>query len=823
MTEEQLSASTSSSRRLLRVALVGNPNTGKTTLFNALVGLRQRVGNFPGVTVEKKSGQFSQGPWTVEVVDLPGLVSLAVTSADELITFEVLCGLRADTPPPDVVVLVVDASHLERQLYLVGQVLELGLPAILVVNMMDVAQKEGKQLRLDELGRRLGIPVIAAVAHRRQGVAELREMLKSLAKGEKLPPGIDRSVLPPVIDNEVARLESTLGELIFEVFRPGSAAAKKRQRVSPRDTQHIPLGSGEVAGATFGPGDAFKHKEVAAALGEVSAGGWLDNSVRQNFARFLLRRCLLDPPGGLITEVLLPELDRQVTAEVFAARARLSAAGIDLATVEPDFRFAWVRELIRDVVAQAPVPTVSWSERIDQVLTHPWWGVLFLLVAMLVTFQAVYILSNPLVDLLQVGLGWCSGQLSHALPPGIFREFVIGGLLSGVGTVLSFVPPIAVLFFFIGVLEDCGYLTRSAFVMDRWLAPVGLSGKCFIPLLTCFSCAVPGVMATRVIDDPGDRLRAILVAPLMTCSARLPVFTLMSALLVPADAALLGGWIKLQGIALASMYLLGIAAAGLSAWAFSRTIIPGGGGLFILELPHYKWPDISTVLFRVLERLKLFLKLAGTIILGVSVIMWILTNFPRNEHLITNDAEVQRLTQLVERVASDSPEWEDLVQELELARLAAIQRHSLLGRLGRAIEPIFWPAGWDWRLGCAVLASFPAREVVVANLGVLFQLADVGTDIPEGYLHRIRDKLLQVRWEGSDRRLFSWPAALSVMVFFSLCVQCASTLVIIGRETYSWRWPVFVFVYLTLLAYLGAVVTYQVASALDTWWHYAKI
>lgn len=812
MASSQSSVRQRGARDTLRVALVGNPNTGKSTLFNALVGMRQRVGNYPGVTVEKKSGRCTQGPWTVEVVDLPGVVSLAVTSADELITLEVLCGLRPDTPPPDVVVLVVDASHLDRQLYLVGQVLELGLPTVVVLNMMDVAEKEGMEIDVDELARRLGVPVVPTVAHRRQGVGQLRQAICELAEGRHAPAYVPCCLLPSPVEDELARLEELIGDLVLKVFRAEEVAARSRAKTL---LGKHGLAAGEdvnaLGGSSTSTAVAGKLAEPAGAE-SVGAAESAGEARLRSFARFLVRRFLLDPPGGLISEVLLPQLDERVRAEIAAARARLSAAGIDLATVEPDVRFAWARELTRGVVRRVLVQGMSWTERVDTVLTHPVWGLGFLMVMMLLTFQAVFVLADPLVELFQVAVAWCSDQVTGVLPAGVFREFVVGGLLSGVGNVVAFVPPIMVLFLFIGVLEDCGYLTRAAFVMDRWLTPIGLSGKCFIPLLSCCSCAVPGIMATRVIDDPRDRLRTILVAPLMTCSARLPVFTLMTALLVPAEATLLGGWIRLQGLALASMYFLGIAAAAVSAFVLSRTIVPGSGGLFILELPHYKWPDISTVLFRVTERLKVFLRNAGTVILGVSVLMWLLVNFPRNEELVNGDPEVRRLTAELKQTSPEDAQYEELAQQLQLARLAAIQRHSILGMFGRAIEPIFWPAGWDWRVGCAVLASFPAREVVVANIGVLFQVAEGDGELAEGHLQRIRQKLREARWEGSERPLFSGPTVLSIMVFFALCVQCAPTLVVIGRETSSWRWPLFVFVYMTLLAYVAAVVTYQVAS-----------
>ncbi|MCS7237794.1 MAG: ferrous iron transporter B [Thermoguttaceae bacterium] len=798
----------------IRVALVGNPNCGKSTLFNDLVGLRQRVGNFPGVTVEKKSGFWQEGNWLFELVDLPGVVSLAVASADELITFEVLCGLRPDTPPPDIILLVVDASHLHRQLYLISQVLERGLPTVLVLNMMDLAEEEGTYIQVEELGRKLGVPVVPTVAHRKKGIDQLRQTLQQLVDTKPRPdPGIQDLGFPTVVAEEISKLARLIeAELCKDTFGPQLRESSSGPSAAPCQLQ----GDQHVLP------HASKSSTISAPAAESISPGKATASAPQrpaeppsagSFARFLATRFVLDPPSGLVTEQVLPKWWPQISQVVKESRQRLAAAAIDLATLEPDVRFPWVEQLARQVIVRRSVPVLSFTERLDAVLTHPVWGMLFLTVTMLLVFQAIYLLADPLVGILQEGLAWVGWLVEKGTSPGILQDFLVDGLLSGVGTVLSFLPPIALLFLFIGILEDCGYLTRASFLMDRWLAPVGLSGKCFIPLLTCFSCAIPGIMATRVIDDPRDRLKTILIAPLMTCSARLPVFTLMTALLISPGTTLLGGWISLRGLVLASMYFLGVAAAALSAWVFSRTILAGPLGIFIMELPHYKWPDLRMVAFRVTERVFIFLRNAGTVILAASLLVWFLVNFPRNEEVIVNDPTVQELRAKLEETIPGTPEEETLRNELELAELAALQRSSLLGRFGRLIEPVFWPAGWDWRIGCAVLASFPAREVVVANLGVLFRLGEVDPTAGGTQSQRIQQKLLAVCWEGSDRRLFTGPTCLSLMVFFALCVQCASTLIAIARETNSWRWPVFVFVYMTLLAYVAAVITYQAGVA----------
>lgn len=797
----------------IRVALVGNPNCGKSTLFNAIVGMRQRVGNFPGVTVEKKSGFWSDGRRTFELVDLPGVVSLAVSSADELITLQVLCGLRPDTPPPDIVLLVVDASHIERQLYLVSQVLELGLPTVLVLNMMDLAEAEGVQINIEELASRLAVPVVPTVAHRKQGIAAVLQALGRLAQGDGPRPQ-PVVAFPAAIAEELGRLEGLLCTHLPEALGGPKRRSEPTGSGGPADSWPYPRSERTAENQAATPKDTLPgYDPPAGSVGSLGTRPGRDYAVPPAWARFLAIRLLLDPPQGLLTQSLLPLWGGQLAEAVLRARQHIAEMGLDLTTVEPDARFAWAEKLARQTLTRRPFPTVTWTERIDAVLTHPVWGMLFLVATLLVTFQALYLVADPLVAIIQELLAWVSWSVEQWTEPGLFRSFLVDGLIGGVGTVLSFLPPIAVLFLLIGILEDCGYLTRASFLMDRWLAPVGLSGKCFIPLLTCFSCAVPGIMATRVIDDPRDRLKTILVTPLITCSARLPLFTLMTALLVPGEMGLFGGWLNLRGLVLASMYFLGVTAAGLAAWILSRTIVSGPLGIFIMELPHYKWPDLRTVAFRVQERVVIFLRNAGTIILAASLVVWALVNFPHNPEALLTDPVVRELRAKLASVQPGSAEEEMLRSELELAELAAIQRSSFLGQFGRLVEPVFWPAGWDWRIGCAVLASFPAREVVVANLGVLFQLGQVDRVAEGNYSRAIQEKLLAVRWEGSDRPLFTAPTILSLMVFFALCVQCASTLVAIGRETNSWRWPVFVFVYVTTLAYVAAVLTYQLAAA----------
>ena len=781
------------STRSIRVALVGSPNSGKSTLFNALVGFRQRVANYPGVTVEKDSGYFHDHQHQYEVIDLPGVVSLAASSLDELVTFRVLTGFMEGTPPPDVVVLILDASRLERQLHLFSQVAELEIPTVIVLNMMDVARKEGVEIDVAGLAERLGVPVIPTEANRRQGIPELKRTLAQLAESISSQGNRARVNLPEPLQEEIAQLAQTLlGKWSHD-----------RHLTTSQGTPWEISSSGKLGDTKKG---SFARKSDFSL--QIAGGKRLES-----LTHFLATRLLFDPPGGLVTDECLRWLPPPIKQAIEDSRDRLQAQGLDLATVEPEARFAWTGNVLAGLIRRGTSRRNIWVDRFDRLATHPLWGLVLLAMVLVITFQGVYAAAEPLVDLLQRVLGWCTEQLENSWQPGLLRSFVIDGLIGGVGTVASFLPPIAILFLFIGLLEDSGYLPRAAFVMDRWMAPVGLSGKCFIPLLTCFSCAIPGIMAARVVEDPWDRLRTMLVAPLIPCSARLPVYTLLITAFIPGELRLFWGLIGVQGLVLASMYFLGVSVAAFSAWLFSRTLVRGSSVFFVMELPRYQWPSLRVVIHRVTERVWRFCRLAGTIILVVSAVLWVLLNFPRNPALVELDPKVLEVREHLVQVEKETQESERLLKELRQAELSAIHRNSFLGRFGRLIEPVFWPLGWDWRIGCAVLASFPAREVVVANLGVIFQLGEVDPEAGERSTG-IRERLLAARWEGTDRPLFTLPVALSIMVFFALCVQCASTLVVIGRETNSWIWPMFTFVYMTALAYAGALVTYQVGTLL---------
>jgi ferrous iron transport protein B len=741
-------------RKPLTVALVGNPNTGKTTLFNALAGLRQRVGNYPGVTVEMKKGRLHHQGRAFDLVDLPGTYSLAPRSPDEMLTVNLLLGELPGEPRPDVVLAIVDASNLERNLYLTTQVMELGLPVVIALNMVDVARGQGVRIDAERLSAQLGLRVVPIQANKRIGLDALKHALAEAAGGPAPSRGPS---LPEAFEREVAGLRQALGE-----------------GVSP----------------------------------------------------FLLRRLLLDV-GGYTEEVLRARdggpADRTGLGPlVEAARRRLAEAGCPVPAVEAKARYAWIRASLAGCVQRPAARPVSWTDRLDRVLTHRLGGTLIFLAVMFGMFLAIFDWARAPMKWINDGKDLLAGLLTGAMPPGALTSLLVDGALEGVGSVLVFLPQIVILFGFIAVLEDCGYMARAAFLMDKLMARCGLSGKSFIPLLSSFACAVPGILATRVIENRRDRLATILVAPLMSCSARLPVYVLLIGAFFPVATATRPGyawWVP--GLVMFVMYGLGLVVAPLVALVLKRTLLRGETPVFVMEMPLYKWPSARTVFHRIKDSAWAFLRRAGTLILASMVVVWALLYFPRTEadgrtydaHRRQLEQEAEALKAKAEAARGASREALDKQAEDKQGETdeltGAWQRQSWLGRMGRAVEPAVRPLGWDWKIGMAALASFPAREVVIGTLGVIYNQGKVESD-------EVRDaddpgetglaKALR------QEKVFSVPVALSLMVFFALCCQCVSTLAVIRRETSSWRWPVFTFAYMTVLAYIGALVTYQVGS-----------
>ena len=733
----------------LTIAIVGNPNTGKSTLFSALAGVRQRVGNYPGVTVEKKIGHLDFKGRRLELIDLPGTYSLAPRSPDEMVAVDVLLSRRRDVKPVDAVLSIVDASNLERNLFLVSQLLELGLPTVIALNMTDVARQRGIQIDTEQLEARLGVPVVEVQANKRLGITALKDALARAADRQGPAP---TSPMPEFFQREVERLESRIH-------------------------------SGHAHGAAQVP-------------------------------RYLVERLLLDS-GSYLEHKMLTGANG-LAAELQAARARLAEAGLPVPAIEAMSRYEWVGRMLDGLVTRPAGRPVTGSDWLDKILTHKLWGALIFALMMLLVFSSVFMVAAPATAAVDMLIGALGDAITGVMPEGALRSLLIDGVLGGVGSVIVFLPQILILFLFIGILEDCGYMARAAYLMDKLMVRVGLSGKSFIPLLSSFACAIPGVMATRVIENRRDRLTTILVAPLMSCSARLPVYTVLIGAFIP-NRSYLGGLAQLQGLTLLSMYALGIAAAALVATILKRTILRGPTPPFVMELPSYKWPGPGIVAYRMLERGWGFVRRAGTLILAVAIVIWAASYYPHDAQQVEAPyaAQQERLdAQLASaNLASAEREHVDEQQaELDNEIAAAYQRQSYLGRAGKRIEPIVRPLGWDWRIGCAAIASFPAREVVMGALGVIYNLGDKLDVDDQSDRSRLETRLQAATWDDTGEPVYSVPVALSIMVFFALCAQCASTLAVIRRETNSWLWPLFTFTYMTTLAYVGALVTYQVGT-----------
>lgn len=724
------------------VILLGNPNTGKSTLFNGLCGLKQRTGNYPGVTIERRDGTFETDGQRFHLVDLPGTYSLAPDSPDEMLSVNVLLGRPPAEKKPDLILCVIDASNLERNLFLVSQVLDLNQPTVVALNMTDIAARNGQQVDAEKLSEVLGVPVVPIQAKRREGIADLKH---KIAAAVNRPPSQVHDPFREEVAERIARLEAD-----------------------------CPTDCGPV--------------------------------------RFVMARLLFDA-NGFMNKQLGDLLDDRTRQAILDEQAQMRANG-SFAVAESNSRYEWIRGHLPNVTKQVTPAGMTLSDRVDTVLTHPIWGLIIAAVTMMFLFQLVFWAAEPASAMIDALTGWASSLVDSLFirftgaADGALHSLIIDGLIAGVGGVLIFLPQIVLLFLLLAILEDSGYLARAAFLTDRYLSRLGLSGITLIPLLSSFACAIPGIMATRVIRDPRERLITILIAPLMSCSARLPVYTLLIAAFVPATTWFGFG---LQGMTMFAMYLVGIVTAIGVAWVLKKTILKTGTSSFVLELPTYKLPSFENVFLKVWEGATSFVKDAGTVIVAATIIVWAAAYFPRDMSTVPPALLESQQAFLAEL---ENPETSDDGRNTistELARVdGEVQGHllrsSYLGQAGEFIEPIVRPLGWDWRIGSAAIASFPAREVIVSTMGVLFGL---GGDVDEES-SSLNDSIKSATWEGTDRPLFTLPVALSIMVFFALCAQCVSTLAVIKRETNSWFWPVFTFVYMTVLAYIAALLTYQI-------------
>ncbi len=699
--------SASGPARMPVYALVGNPNSGKSTLFNALTGLKQKVGNYPGVTVEKKTGTtYSQHGRPITVIDLPGTYSLAARSPDEAIVRDVLLGRRADVAQPDRIICIVDASNLERNLYLVHQLLDLGRPAILVLNMMDLATAAGTSVRVARLEHELGIPVIPCEAVNGKGLLELRLAMSRT----DLPLPRHRWDIPAPIAPAVAELQASLVE--DDRKQPLIARAEALLLLTDQDPVR-------VAGST----------PLSASTASILAG-W---------------------------------------------KRRWEGEGVDWSGTLVNSRYEAITRLCAEVLQRAAPAGPALSDRIDAIVVHPLWGWLVLGAIMAALFLSIFTLAEYPMNLIDAQVAALGGWVKGVMPAGDLRDLLTDGAIAGVGGVVMFLPQILILFFFIGLLESTGYMARAAFIMDRLMSRVGLNGKSFIPLLSSYACAIPGIMATRTIEEPKDRLVTILVAPLMSCSARLPVYLLMIAAMLPGSRVPVGTKVGLMLL----MYALGTAGAFGFAWLFKKYLLRGEPPLMIMELPPYRLPRLKDVLLHMLERAGIFLRRAGTIILGISIVLWFLAAYPKH--------------------AGDTTAQQQIA-------------HSLAGTAGRVIEPVIKPLGFDWRIGIGLVSSFAAREVFVSSMAVVFSV-----DNFEGGKHAdvtpLRRSLAAAVWP-DGARLFTPLVCLTLMIYYVFAMQCISTVAVVKRETNSWRWPLFQIAYMTGTAWVVCFVVYQAGRAL---------
>jgi ferrous iron transport protein B len=805
---------------LQTVALAGNPNSGKTTIFNALTGLRQKVANYPGVTVEKRVGAATLDDGThLEIIDLPGTYSLIATSPDERVACDVILGRQPGTNRPDAVIVVVDASNLQRNLYLLTQVIELRVPFVVALNMMDVAERRGIRVDPDELSRQIGVPVVPVVGHKGKGIDQLKR-------------AIAKAVVPP---SPEWPLPEPMRRAVDEVSLLLTSDAKAAP-VLPAQVMAERLLAGEPVGVVVDPEIDAKVRGLRATL-ERDGVDPVQADVEAHY-RWI---------ETVAHRVASPVVDVRVKGTTLRGTGVPHVADGEPIAHVPEARATRADQSLLDYASR-----VTMTERVDRILLHKVWGLLTFAAVMGLLFVSIFTLAAPVMDATKGTIGWAGGLVAAWIGEGTLQDLWTGGIVRGVGGVLVFVPQIAILFLFLAILEDSGYLARAAFLMDRVLGKVGLNGKAFIPMLSAHACAIPAIMATRTIESRRERMATIFVAPFMSCSARLPVYGLLIGTFFGAYSGLT------QGLIMLGCYLLGIVAAVLTAWVWKLWTTNTAPSSFILELPTYKAPQPWAVARVVGRSTWAFVRRAGTIIFCLSVILWALTYWPRlpkdrvaavakplmpsalvESYLVESGKvddevlpdgmsqppgiwkEVGMSGEETERYLRESePQlraWADSGQipehHRELAmKTAAVQqavageqlRHSFAGRLGHLIEPAIKPLGYDWKIGVGLIGSFAAREVFVSTMGIVYSVGDDDENTDPLAAAMLAD----VRPDGT--KVWTPLVATSVLIWFVLAMQCMSTLAIVKRETGRWRWPLAQLAYMTGLAYVLCLAVYQV-------------
>ena len=693
------------------VALLGNPNSGKTAIFNRLTGLNLKVSNYPGITVEKRIGvAHLSSEKSMNIMDLPGTYSLLPESMDEQIVTQQIFNWMSGDNCPHAIVSVVDSTNLSRNLFLTSQLLDLGIPIIIALNMMDRPQLQEKNIDVNRLKKIFGVEAVIPMSARENwGFSELKKSIIAIENinDNKNPIKLN---IPKIINEKILPIVD---------FLHTSCSYNKNQVIG----QTLRIITKESTIDIFCDANILNQEEGSK----------------------------------------LKELRNQVVMEI-------EKHGMDHEILEATLRYDMLDRLLSEsnIIINDEVKKKSHSEKIDRVLTHDWLGPIIFVSLLYIIFQSIFTFATIPMDWIDSGVGFIGNFIIYTLPSSVFRNLLVEGIISGVGSILIFLPQIIILMFFLNILENTGYMARVAFMMDRFMRTIGLNGKSVLPLMSGYACAIPGIMATRTIDNWKERLITILILPLMSCSARLPVYTLMISAFIPNTIVF--GIFGLQGITMVVMYFLGTITAMFIALFISRFIDDAGSNSFIMELPPYRIPLARSVFYQLYVRAKLFILNAGRIIMAISIILWFLASFP-NQDSKGNSVNINE---------------------------------SYVGKIGHAIEPLIEPLGFDWKIGVGLITSFAAREVVVSTLATLYNVEDT-QDGMIGISEALQSDMNPLT--GKPR--YTPLVALSIMVFFVYAAQCMATFAIVKSETNSWKWPVAMIIYMTMLAYLGSLLVYQ--------------
>lgn len=687
-----------------KIALIGNPNVGKSTLFNLLTGLRQKIGNYPGMTVEKKSGFFSHNEIKYEITDLPGTYGIYANSLDEQVVTDILTNPN-HPQHPSLAVVVAEPGTLKRAILLFQQVRDLGIPGILVINMMDESEKLGIKINIKKLEEKLQTQIIQTDARSGKGIRELKDALEFVISDE------------------------------FKYFE------------TPREFVQ----------------SLEKIKEISGVQNDY-----------QNWQ--------------YLSQKDLNHLSEQQKSEIEKLKTEHKIISRRLQVKEILSRYETIDEILDKTVTQAKPEKTSFTEKLDKILIHPVLGYLIFFALLLLIFQAIFAWSGPFMDYIEEGFLWISKKVGTWLPDGPINGLLTDGIIAGIGGIVIFIPQILILFFFISIMEESGYMSRVVYLMDRWLKPFGLSGKSAVPLMSGAACAIPAVMSARNIENDKERLITILVTPFMTCSARLPIYVVIIGLIIP-EQKFLG--FNLQGIVLFGMYLLGIFGALGSAWVLKKIIKSSFKSYLVLELPTYKMPVWRNVLLTVWEKSSGFLIGAGKIILAMSVVLWVLGTFGVGEKF--NNAE--------EIVMTENPGLSE--DELENEITAYKLEYSFLGYMGQAIEPVIKPLGYDWKMGIGLISSFAAREVFVSTMATVYSLGETDDELT------IRERMAKEVNPNTGESSYNFASGISLLLFYAFAMQCMATIAIVRKETDSWKWTFIQMIFMTGLAYFAALIAYQ--------------